>query len=483
MSTIVFVAFFGLYVAFLNIYSTSGWMSYEDADQEPTSRDLAVRTAFLNGDASVEERYDALFRYFLRGYMENVSDAGERVQYPGAPSAAGYEINGLEGYARTAILFAAWIHSGRDPVVSLGGEFGDVDLVRTVRDGLLAGTDPESEVFWGEPANFNQRTVEAADIARILWLTRSAIWDRLSDAERDQIGAWLAGFITVKVRDNNWHFFPLIVGMVLKDLGVQGVEVPTRHYQDFIAHYRGHGWFFDNPEGIDYYNAWGVSYELAWIRMIDPAFDADFIGQALEASTSNILHLISPKGIPIMGRSVCYRTAVPAPIVAEASAAGGHVDPGLARRALDAVWRHFVERGALADGQLTQGYYGDDLRFLDPYSGTGSCHWGLRSLVMAYVQPPDSPFWNAAARSLPVEVADYDLDLPKVGWRISGRRETGDITIEIPANADKRYPIAAHSLRMRVMENLAMRLFRPYNHAVKYDERFYSTAEPFPVRR
>lgn len=473
----------GAYAAYLEVRGIPGWLSYDAAEVEPTRRDQALRSAFLDPAAGVEERYEALFTYFMEGYMAYRSPRGERVQYPGAPSGAGYEINGLEGFARTAVLAAAWVHSGRDPVVRLGGEIGAVDLVEVLRAGVLAGTDRDGDAYWGDLRDYNQRTVEAADVARILWMTRDRIWDRLTPAERDRIAAWLAPALTVKVRDNNWHFFPLMVGIVLKDLGVAGAEVPLHHYRTFMGHYRGHGWFFDNPEGIDFYNAWGISYELAWIRMVDPDFDGDFNADALQASTSNILHLISPKGVPIMGRSVCYRTAVPAAVVAEAAAAPENVAPGQARRALDAVWRHFVERGALRGGQLTQGYYGQDLRFVEAYTGTGSCHWGLRSLVMAFLQPPGSPFWTDPEQPLPVEVADYDLDLEKIGWKVSGRQATGDITIEIPANPDVEHPVGDHTLLRRTMETLTRRLYRPYNHAVKYEGRFYSTAEPFPTRQ
>jgi hypothetical protein len=478
-----FVGGGGAYAALLSVYAVPGWLKYESAEHTPNPKDQVLRTVFLGTDAPAEKRYNALFRYFLEGYMIHLSPTRERVQYPGAPSVAGYEVNGLEGFARTAILLAAWLHSGRHPVVQLGGDIGEVDLVETLRAGLLAGTDPEGDVYWGDLRDFNQRTVEAADIARILWLTRSHIWDKLTDDEQDRISTWLSKATTVRVRDNNWHFFPLMVGIVLKDLGVEGVEVPMHHYKTFMGHYRGHGWFFDNPEGIDYYNAWGISYELAWIRMFDPAFDADFIADALKASTSTILHLVSPRGVPIMGRSICYRTAIPAAIVAEAAAAPEHVPPGLARRTLDAVWRHFIDKGAVIGGQLTQGYYGQDLRFVEGYTGTGSCHWGLRSLVMAFLQPPGSPFWTAPEQPLPIEVTDYDLDHKDIGWKISGRVTTGDITIEIPANPAIEYPIGDHSLLHRTLETVTMRLFRPYNHSIKYAERFYSTAEPYPVRQ
>lgn len=65
-------------------------------------------------------------------------------------------------------------------MVRLGGGIGEVDLVEVLRAGVLAGTDREGDAYWGDLRDYNQRTVEAADVARILWMTRERIWDRLT---------------------------------------------------------------------------------------------------------------------------------------------------------------------------------------------------------------------------------------------------------------------------------------------------------------
>ena len=49
---------------------------------------------------------------------------------------------------------------------------------------------------------------------------------------------------------------------------------------------------------------------------------------------------------------------------------------------------------------LAQVISNPDMRYLDPYSGTGSCHWGLRSLVvLAFMQRADAPFWTGSTGS------------------------------------------------------------------------------------
>jgi hypothetical protein len=246
--------------------------------------------------------------------------------------------------------------------------------------------------------------------------------------------------------------------------------------------YRDHGWFYDPPYGTDFYNTWGITYELSWIHAIDPGFESEFIVAAIEKSADLTQYLISPQGIPIMGRSVCYRTAVPVPLIAATLLESGTFPPGRAVRGLDLVWRYFVAHDSLRDGALTQGYFKADLRLLDTYSGTGSCHWGLRSLVLAFMHPAGDSFWRAPQELLPVEVADYRLELTKLGWVIEGQSRSGEITITVAQNPADVNTIDDYTWAMRVKEIFLREPLRPHNHDIKYESRHYSSASPYPLK-
>src|SRR5208283_631707 len=97
---------------------SEGWSRYSPMDRLEGERDRRVKELLLSSARNAEERYSHLFQYFLRGFVECASPAFERVNYPGMGSIHGYRINGLEGFARTAPLFAAWIYSGRGTVVT-----------------------------------------------------------------------------------------------------------------------------------------------------------------------------------------------------------------------------------------------------------------------------------------------------------------------------------------------------------------------------
>lgn len=466
------------------LWSRGVHLGFNSDCPSPGSREQLVRTRFLQSPQGTRP-YDALFQYFLAGFRTHVSRGGSRVNYCGAASTAGQRLDGLEGFARTAPLFAAWLYSGRPARVhsELTGE--EIDLVAILRNGILAGVDRNSAEYWGDITASDQRRVEAADIARTLWLTRPLIWDRLSLRERHEIVRWLQPASVFESPRNNWALFPIVVSLVLTQLEPEEFTEANKtsareQFASYRRLYRESGWFYDPPNGVDFYNTWAISYELFWINKLDPQFDPDFITSAIIGSGALTEHLISPRGIPIMGRSICYRTALPVPVLAAQHLNPlGH--PARARRALDAVWSHFLAHDVLRDGSLSQGYYATDLRFLDPYSGTGSCQWGLRSLIMAYLYAPDAPFWRVKPTALPVEEADYRIELPLLGWRITGEQRSGNIIIEILANDAGRLAPQPYTWKARLTEFLTRKPQRPHNHEAKYESRTYSVAAPFPL--
>src|SRR5262249_1687751 len=152
-----------------------------------------------------------------------------RVHYAGAGSRNGYAMDGLEGFARTAPLLAAWIHSGREPVV--GGLPGgrSADLIAVLRSGILHGVDPGSSQYWGNFQPQEQRVVEAADVGRTLWLTRAAIWDKLDTEGKRMIRAWLLAAAATPTPRTNWMLFPVVISVILASLDPHNVP------QDLLA--------------------------------------------------------------------------------------------------------------------------------------------------------------------------------------------------------------------------------------------------------
>jgi hypothetical protein len=426
-------------------------------------------------------KYDDLFHYFLEGFETYRSKRGALAYYQGLLSRHGVRADALEGFSRSAPMWGAWVKSGRPRSIRLlNGNI--VDLVDEFRQGLLAGTDSGGDEYWGNVSDLDQRIVEASDIALSLWLLRDSVWDTLSTSQKSQVASWLKQSEVHKVSDNNWHLFPVFIGAVLTSLNVPNDSNSMRqNYARFKEFYRGDGWFSDGPQDTyDYYNAWSIHYQLYWLQQVSPQWDRDFILTSRRQFLAAYPYLMGPLGFPILGRSVCYRMAAPVPLVFGQQINPSEVSPPEARRALDTTWSYYIRKGALKDGNVSQGYCGSDPRIVDNYSGPASCLWALRSLIVAYYMPPDSPFWTASTGHLPVEQGSYEIQIPAIRWTITGDNASGTILVKKPGEAvGPEIRMSEYGVVRQLASAFLWRPFRPDNTRAKYDLELYSSAEPF----
>jgi hypothetical protein len=459
----------------------SGWTIPRTAHPAFKALDPWIREAFLDTSRPANRRYADLFRYLVAGFLAYRSEDGARSYYPGYASSHGRDIDGMEGFSRIAPLVGAWLAGGRPATVQVPN-FGDIDLLDLLRSGIVAGTNPASDAYWGDIQPMDQRLVESADIALAVWLARDLLWPVLDTDERTRLVNWLAQASgkAENARFVNWHLFPLIVNRTLKHLG-QPVSEDAYHsdWSVIATSYAGNGWFRDDrDEGLDYYNAWSFHYALYWLTEIDRTLDAAFVDEARTAFAGFYRHLVTPGGFPVLGRSICYRTAMPVPLLIDSIKETAVVAPGEARRALDLIWRYFVDKGALAEGVLTQGYCGPDLRILDTYSGPASCLWGARSLIVALSQPDEAPLWTADEVPLPVEKGDFSINDTTAGWQVKGDRDAASVVIRRTGKTANP-PMKPYSLKYKLASLLLRRPFGPGNRRAKYDGAEYGSAEPF----
>jgi hypothetical protein len=425
--------------------------------------------------------YDDLFRYFMEGFEVYRSKQGAITYYEGLPSRHGSRADALEGFSRSAPMWGAWIKSGRSHTIRLLNG-GTVDLVGEFRKGLLAGTDPAGDEYWGDVSDLDQRIVEASDIALSVWLFHDTVWDGLSADQKSQVARWLKQSEVHRVSDNNWHLFPVFIGAVLTSLGVSNDRRRVQeNYARFKEFYRGDGWFSDGPgQTYDYYNAWAIQYQLYWLQEVDPQWDREFIKETRRQFLATYPYLIGPNGFPVMGRSICYRMAAPVPLIIGEQTDPDEVSAPEARRALDTTWSYFIKRGAVLHGNVSQGYCGSDPRILDNYSGPASCLWALRSLIVAYYKAPNTTFWMASTGYLPVERSSYEIRIPTIQWTIAGDKQSGEIVLRKPGEAvGSQVAMSGYGPLRQLATALLWRPFRPDNSRAKYDLDLYSSAAPF----
>jgi hypothetical protein len=372
---------------------------------------------FLDERIPSREDYDGMVEYFQDGLVTYRESNRALVRYPGLPSNHGPLRERVEGFARVAPLLAVWLRNNPTSDTLRAKQAREI-LV----DGITNGTDPESPGYWGQMHDFDQLFVEASDIALTLWLLRDSIWPQLSLQTRNHAVQWLLQVNGKNVPDSNWRLFVIYVNLVVDSFGYRSDMKNARdNYDRFKQFYRGDGWFSDGPGNqFDYYNAWGMHYQLFWIDQVKPTWDHDFITKALDDFAGSFQYLIGPEGYPVRGRSICYRFAISSPLILDQRLPNPSVRAGVARRALDMTWRYFTRNGGISNGNMTQGYCGADSRVLDPYIGPASCLWGLRSLISALYLDSSSAFWTQPDELLPVERSNYQIEIPVTGWTVIG---------------------------------------------------------------
>lgn len=369
------------------------------------------------------------------------SPGGARIDLPGPASRNGRVSDGLEGFARTFLLAGFRIagERGADP----GGR-----LERYAR-GLAAGTDPGSPEAWPRPDQLGQAKVEAASIALVLQMTRPWLWDRLDDAVRERVAAWLGTVVGQAYPPINWVWFRVVVESFLREVGghwsAEDIE------EDLAVHAslrRADGWLSDGAErAYDHYVGWALHlYPLLWTHLFDvtgslcPPATRELWAADLSRYLDDAVRLIGADGSPLLqGRSLIYRFAAAAPFWVGALTGAGGQRPGLVRRAASGVLRHFVDGGALEpDGLLEPGWHRGWPAMRQSYSGPGSPYWAAKGML-GLALPADHPVWTDTEVPLPVETGDVARVVAAPGWLVSARRGDG-IAVVINHGTDHAVP-------------------------------------------
>ena len=443
------------------------------------SGDRQVTERFAAPEGPGRDDYLALIADLLDGFLEAARPEGSGADLPGWPSGNGRRADRMEAFSRLAPALAAVLagHGGEGP--PLPGHGADAVRAVLVR-GIAAGTDPASPGYWGPLQDGGQELCEASDIALTLWLGRDWLPDALGAEAGSRLAEWLAGGIGAPVKDSNWHLFPATLAAVLTRLGWGDHAADADLRLARIALFRaGGGLYRDGPDGpADSYSAWGFAYNLGFLQYVLGADAPGWIAEDRHAAAPAWAHMAAPEGWPVFGRSIHYRMGLSAPLSIGAMLGDPALAPGLARRAADALWSHFIARGALSGGRLTQGYWGDDPDLVEGYSGPASPLWSLRSLIPLLALPEDHAVWAAPPVPLPVEQDDYEVPFGETGWRIAGERATGRVTL-LTTNEGPDRPFRRPGPLEKLKARFRGKLYRPDNDAARYGRTRYVSDRPF----
>lgn len=310
------------------------------------------------------------------------------------------------GYSRKTIgieglLRVLW---GLAPLLAGGGYH---EQVSKQRQGMINGTNPDHEHYWGDVHDYDQIIVEMAAIGYSLALAPEHFWQPLTDIERQQLVNWLSQVNQVKAHDCNWLFFAVIVNIGLKKVGQPYDQSVIDRHLDRIEHfYLGEGWYKDGHLAhIDYYGPFALHfYGLFYATMMgedDPVRSTRYKERAKQF-IDKFVHWFSPEGQAIpYGRSLTYRFSQ---IAFFSIYVFAEVDPDANGWIKGVILRHlrywFKQPIFDRDGILTVGYRYPNLLMSENYNAPGSPYWALKSFLFLAL-PDDHLFWQVDEESLP----------------------------------------------------------------------------------
>ena len=423
----------------------------------------AAARARVEHAGNAGEVTQALVSYLWLGQSRYLDAHGSAAHYPGQPSIYGARNDAIEGVTRLLPLWAAylgWTHA--DPKLV-------PELTAALARALDHGTDPGHAGYWGDITQRSTLICEAADVALCAWLLRHELHTLLPAPAQGRLLAWLAQAVGKDTADNNWHLFVVLVDACLAQLQ-PGHRFSSGARLQRVEGFRvASGCFRDGPQGrVDFYNAWAFHYLIFWLRQMSaPSLPAAW-HDVLDEFCAWYRWLFVPGGLPLFGRSLCYRFAAPVPLLAR-----GLLNPGDAAAAAEAaghfctLTRFFAARGGLRDGCFSQGVLRADVRWLDPYSGPASALWGSRAAVLLMVGDRQLQ-WSGVERapqpSAPEGLPDI-IAVPGLGARIVVDAAGGHRRVEFDDPVGAQPQFAKHrSARDHLRQWLRAQASRPQNN-------------------
>ncbi|MBQ7793395.1 MAG: DUF2264 domain-containing protein [Clostridia bacterium] len=310
-------------------------------------------------------------------------------------------------YGQEAALIEAFARPlwGLAPLWGGGEEISDFD--RIYLEGIINGTDPESEEYWGKIGNIDQKQVETAPMGLALVLAPEKVWEPLTAEQKKNFKNWLWQMNEVRSSDNNWNFFSVLVNLGLKNVGEEYDAEKIRYaVSRFDSFYRGDGWYCDgNTEQIDYYIAFAIHfYALIYAKVMekdDPEHSRIFKERAMLFAQDFIYWFADDGSALAFGRSLTYRFAQvcfwSACIFAGIEPFPMGVMKGIISRNLE-YWlnKPIFDNG----GVLTVGYEYPNLNMAEEYNAFGSPYWALKTFLILALDENHS-FFKAEPLPLP----------------------------------------------------------------------------------
>ena len=372
------------------------------------------------------------------------------IDIEGPPSDHDAMADRLESVARPGLLLALWLQTEPLDAADRKHDFTRAQVAEWMRQSFVTGTDRDHANYWGDLYNYHQNGVEMAIMTMSLAVSRDWVWDKLSEAERDQVAAWLGQMRgTPRYWNNHLFFAVLTIEFLNKEgYGKPGDRAAIGYMMDLLeSMHIGNGWFKDGVnETFDYYNAYAFhTYGQWWVDQYghaDPARAERWRNWA-HPFVQDLAHFYAASGEHVpYGRSITYRFNGLGAFGLAAKLDLGALPRGEMRRICRKNLEFFMASAMTqSQGLLSLGWTDEFPDLAEPYSAPGSPYWASKGLMMLTL-PPDHAFWTDEEQPYPAERGDFARVIPAprfVMRGIDGQIELLNAGSQIARGNGRRY--------------------------------------------
>jgi len=341
--------------------------------------------------------------YMLEGAFGYIKKLDDPMKFPKQPGVSYPRENGqiptekLEGLCRTLFVAAPLLKENPGLVIN------HIKVADYYRHQICNLFNPNSASFI-KPRSKNggpsQNLVEFGALAISMTAIPDVLWEPLSRGQKDSLSAVMMSYGDGPTVDSNWKFFNIFVMSFFKNQGYPVNEKLLVEYLDkTLNHYRGEGWYNDNP-AFDYYSMWAFQmYGVIWAEYYGNRYYPEQAKKFM-INFSDLKdyypYLFSRDGKMIMwGRSISYRYAAVTPFPLMGFENDPKTNYGWMRRiASSTLLQFFQHSDFMKEGVPTLGFYGAFEPAVQMYSCRGSVYWGGK-VFLGLLVPEDNPFWKA----------------------------------------------------------------------------------------
>lgn len=262
---------------------------------------------------------------------------------------------------------------------------------------IKKGITPNLYEYWGNCNDNSQMIVEMFPILHFC-LRKKENFDLLFlHEDKKNFQQWFLQINKVKVCNNNWHFFPILVNLFLQKLELEyNQQIIEESWENIDRMYLGNGWYSDgDSKQEDYYNSFAFHfYSLLYAFYSNDNDRITTIKVRAKLFAQNYIHFFANTGESIpYGRSLTYKFAhiafwsIYSLFIKDKQQLG--IIKGIINRNIR-WW--FSKKIFNSSGLLINGYTYENPYMLEQYNGIGSPYWAFKAFFC--MLEPNSDFFK-----------------------------------------------------------------------------------------